>query len=353
MLHFIRLQDSPERSSNIQFLKFIAAILVIFSHSFSISTGLSENEPISLFTNAQLSGGSLAVAFFFFTSGYFITGSMLRVKTAKRFFHSRIIRIFPTLIVVILVTVFILGPICTTLSFSDYFRNTSTYRYLLNCLLLRVHLLPGVFTQNAYPYSVNGALWTLPVEFLCYTVCFILYKLKLLRKNTVWTTIPAAILYLIVMQYISDKWHIAFAASLLKPTILFYMGILCYIHRDYIKLHKVGGLICIILMLILNRLGFLSVGIIILLPYIILTLGWGISQHFSKLSNLGNYSYAIYLCGFPIQQTVTYYFGGTMPPYVNSLLSIPLSILCGFLLYHFIEQPFIQRFSLNTRKKDI
>ena len=349
MLHFIHLNGTPAHSHNIQFLKFMAAILVIFSHSFSIATGFSDNEPISLLTNAQLSGGSLAVAFFFFISGYFITRSMIRLQKAFSFFHARIIRIFPTLVVVILITVFIVGPICTNLPIQDYFQNTSTYRYLLNCLLLRVHLLPGVFTTNPYPYSVNGALWTLPVEFLCYSVCFLLYKLKLLQTHKTWTTIPVAILYVFVMQYLADKWHITLAASLIKPTMLFYMGILCYIYRDYIKLNKVLALTCFIIMLVLNHLGYLSIGIIILLPYMILTLGWGLTQHFSNFSTLGNYSYGIYLCGFPIQQIITTCFNGTMSPYLNTLLSIPLSVLFGCLLYHFIEKPFIKKFSLNTR----
>ena len=58
------------RSTNLEFLRFIAAALVIFSHSFPITQGIRDNEWIYHATGGQLDFGALAVAFFFLCGGY-------------------------------------------------------------------------------------------------------------------------------------------------------------------------------------------------------------------------------------------------------------------------------------------
>ena len=61
-----------------------------------------------------------------------------------------------------------------------------------------------------------------------------------------------------------------------------------------------------------------------------------------KLSNFakhGEVSYGVYLCGWPIQQTICMLFGGQMIPVVNFLLTLPFAICGGYLLHRFVEQP--------------
>jgi peptidoglycan/LPS O-acetylase OafA/YrhL len=45
--------------------------------------------------------------------------------------------------------------------------------------------LPGVFSENFYPYVINGSLWTLPVEFLCYVSVAVAGRIPLIRKDWV------------------------------------------------------------------------------------------------------------------------------------------------------------------------
>ena len=169
-------------SDNVDFIKYIAAIMVIIGHSFVIAT--TNLGKWSAFIYEYFPFGATGVAIFFFFSGFLVTKSMLYKKNAKNFFETRIYRIFPPLIVVVIATVFFLGTFTTNLSIKEYLLNPETYKYLLNVILVRQHYLPGVFEDNPYPRAVNGSLWTLLFEFLCYIFTYVAYELKLLKKKT-------------------------------------------------------------------------------------------------------------------------------------------------------------------------
>lgn len=170
----MRLKEFKGKSNNLQLLKFLAAVFVVASHSFALAAGSSENEWFMKLTDGAISLGGAAVSVFFCTGGYFIAKSMNRVQNGVTYFKIRILRIFPCLMVVVFLSAFLLGPLVTEYSLSEYFKDTQVYHYLLNGVLLLQHNLPGVFRDNPYLPTVNGVLWTLPIEFLCYIACFVM-----------------------------------------------------------------------------------------------------------------------------------------------------------------------------------
>jgi peptidoglycan/LPS O-acetylase OafA/YrhL len=107
--------------------------------------------------------GILGVPAFFFISGLLVTESLRTSKSWKKYFVHRALRIYPAAIVCIILLAFVIGPIVTTLSAANYFSDPDVYRFLSNCLLLRIeYKLPGVFTQPFLESaSVNASLWTL------------------------------------------------------------------------------------------------------------------------------------------------------------------------------------------------
>ena len=62
------------RNNNFDFIRFIAASMVIYSHAFPLSRG-NDGELLKDITNGQWSFGSLAVAVFFVISGFLISQS--------------------------------------------------------------------------------------------------------------------------------------------------------------------------------------------------------------------------------------------------------------------------------------
>lgn len=152
------------RENNFDFLRFFAAALVLFAHSYPL-VGRREDEPLTLLTGYE-KGGSIAVGVFFVMSGYLIASSWLASSSPKSFLIKRALRIFPALIVAVLLSAFVIGPLVTQFDLGRYLAADGTWTYLQNILLVTRYELPGVFTGNLYPDVVNGSLWTLPLEVL-------------------------------------------------------------------------------------------------------------------------------------------------------------------------------------------
>ena len=108
-----RLMD--RRKNNFDFIRLMAASLVIFSHCFPLTLP-SENaeEPLMIVSGGQITLGNLSVMIFFVVSGFLITQSFVYSQDLRKFLLARVLRIFPALIFLILATVFILGPIVST-----------------------------------------------------------------------------------------------------------------------------------------------------------------------------------------------------------------------------------------------
>lgn len=119
------------------------------------------------------------------------------------YLKKRVLRIFPALIVVVLLTggFFLLGPLVTTLALTDYFKSNQTWTYLLTIFLYIHYHLPGVFANNPYPNSVNGSLWTLTWEFLMYIVVLALGLAGLIKKRL--TVIPLYFFVILLLPIVT------------------------------------------------------------------------------------------------------------------------------------------------------
>lgn len=60
-----KIMGNVKRSYNLEVMRFIAALLVIISHSFTLTQGSTQNEWLVVLTRNQLTFGALAVALFF------------------------------------------------------------------------------------------------------------------------------------------------------------------------------------------------------------------------------------------------------------------------------------------------
>ncbi|MBE6013799.1 MAG: acyltransferase [Lachnospiraceae bacterium] len=327
-----------ERSNNLGLIKFLAAIAVIIHHSFAL-TCHEQDAWMDVLTRGQLGFGGLAVAIFFFFSGLLVTKSLMKKPEAKSYFIQRAKRIMPALAIVVVISAFIMGPIVSTLGAKEYFFSGGTYKYLLNAVFVPVHELPGVFENNAAMATVNGALWTLPVEVACYIGVFILYKLKLLTKKVL--TVMAVPLYALWVGVLI--YNNSFYISVYRAGLMFFAGMLVYAYKDDIRLSKLWAVIGFVVLGVLSVVGFLQYAFVIILPYILLVLCWNIKQVPEAIGKVGNVSYSIYLCGFPIQQIIVHLVGGIMSPYDNMLFAVPISIVFGIVLWAVGERPFAKK----------
>ena len=330
------VQCAHGKQNNLDLFRFIAALLVIFSHAFPLCLGMNALDPLARLTANHLSFGGLAVSVFFVYGGFLIAQSAERSKTARHYFVSRCFRIFPALWFVTLAIAFVIGPFFSELSADAYFQAPDTYLYLLNGILVLRHPLPGVFTHNLYNTTVNGALWTLPIEFLCYIACFIAYKLGFLKKERFLWSVPIMIAFYFGIPHLIGAESILNAA--LRPIMLFYIGMGFYVYRDFISLRIPIALLCVLIIIISVPLGFLEFSFLLCFPYVMFTFGFGCKQIWPSFTKRGEFSYGIYLWGWPIQQCLCALFQNSLTPIANFLIATPLAILMGIVSYYFIER---------------
>ena len=336
------------KSTNVNLLKFICAILVIVGHANPITgTGV---DILTEYTGGECSFGGLAVGVFFFFSGLYVTKSLSKTVNLRTYLAKRVERIFPQLAVVILISAFVLGPILTSLPVGTYFLSLGTYTYLLNAILIPIHNLPGVFEGLPYQ-TVNGPLWTLPVEFACYLMLWGISLLLVLitkykdQKNLsrivdsrafrVMLGVAIAIVFagFIVVFYVLKN---EFLISVVRPVVIFIEGSLFYQYRDKIKVNWIAGLGMILLLALSGAVGLFSIGMILLLPYITVSLTLGLPQIKADWT-MFKISYEMYLLGWPIQQIVLLIFKGSMPAHINVILTVPFDILLAYILYKSVD----------------
>lgn len=175
------------RNNNFDILRLLCALLVIVSHSYAL-LNLHDDEPLQKMMHMMILS-DIGLCGFFTISGYLILNSLLNSKSIVSYLAKRFLRIFPGLLVCLIVVVggcslFYDGQI-------GYWLQKQTYSFLYNNLGLYTiqYKIPDVFANNPFD-TVNGSLWTLAHEFTLY-LCII--GLFFIRKRRVLLTILTAI----------------------------------------------------------------------------------------------------------------------------------------------------------------
>ncbi|MDE2400455.1 MAG: acyltransferase [Burkholderiales bacterium] len=316
------------QNNNFDVLRFVAASLVLLSHSFPISRGGDGGEPLYVVTNGKQTLGHIAVVIFFVVSGFLIAGSWIGRKKVSSFMFSRVLRIVPGLAVMLLLTV--LAGAFVTVDSQAYPLSAVTY-FFRNVLLFKGQGdLAGVFVDNPYGSVVNGSLWTLRIEFSCYLVVATLGACG--RLDRFWTWVTWAVVLLLSMK---SGMPTSFLRELLPLLVWFLGGVLAYLYRDILVPKQFGwiGAGIIICFLVL---GIDLIYISPLLSFAIIYLAYkdGPLVNFGKN---GDFSYGIYIYAFPVQQFLASKFYG-LEWWGNVLIGFPITLLLAMLSWHFVEK---------------
>ena len=324
------------RSNNhFDFLRFVAASLVLFSHAFTLAQGSYVGEPLFALAHGKDSLGECAVAAFFIMSGFLIAASWHSKLRLKPFFAARAARIFPGLIVMLL-AVYLAGAFFSDKPSIDYL--IATPRDVFAGLFLhgRFELTAAVFAHNPYPLALNGSLWTLRYEVLCYLMLGFLGWARVLRRAWVWL-LWLAMLLLCVSAGEFDL--VIGARPLFSLTVWFVSGMLVYLHAAQTPSARALAVGTVAVLALL----FAGASPLLMSPLVAwVLLGWanrgGPLAGFGKF---GDFSYGIYIYAFPIEQLVVYLLKSASLPctwWMCCLLSFPLTLLCAVLSWHGVEK---------------
>jgi peptidoglycan/LPS O-acetylase OafA/YrhL len=240
---------------------------------------------------------------FFALSGFLVTGSALRTGRLIPFLGLRVLRLLPALLVEVTLSAIILGATFTQLPLSEYYASPMFWSYFLN-VVGDIHLfLPEVFTNNN-TNIVNSNLWTLPWELQCYIVMSVMIVTGVLFHRNVLAILFGIVTAVSIYESFINGFQVV-PAQVGGPTLIYYFvtGVLAFLWRDKLVFHGglflVSAVICYILMMSPKTVFIYPA----LLTYITVFIGLFPFPRFSLVKS-GDYSYGIYLYGFPVTQAV-------------------------------------------------
>jgi peptidoglycan/LPS O-acetylase OafA/YrhL len=349
-----KLEESRGIGPGFDFLRLFLATLVVFSHAFVVTGSSPESNQAMWFVTY------FVLAMFFSLSGFLITGSALRLKLSD-FLTNRFLRIVPALGMDIVLSALVLGPLVTSYATGDYFSNASFFKYFFNIVGFPHYVLPGVFTSHPWP-QVNISLWTVPWEISCYVIMSLLIYFTLLTRIFLIASIVAAITLtgcvivgldhgFPVYYAVNPVVHYFLGQTGSRLIICFLLGILFFQRKSAIPYSKKLFVACIIWCLalavfvkagsVMASCPIMNVFAAVPVAYIMVFVGVSKIPRIPVLHR-GDYSYGIYLYGFPIQQMVFSMIPGAKSPVENFVASMPFIIGFAMLSWHGIEKPILR-----------
>lgn len=315
------------RANSFDLIRLLAATWVLIAHS----APLRGHPEASFLGYDNIS--KVAVYVFFAISGYLITQSWIADPSPVRFSIRRALRLFPGLICVVGLSVFVLGPVVTTLPLGKYFATRGTWGYLRNIALSVRYPLPGVFTNNVGETSVNGSLWTLPLEVTMYGGVLLLGWLRLLTR---WAALLVAC-GLAVTALLLGPSHPRYA--LCDLGVYFWMGALLYLARDWLPLRWPVAAALVALGAVFAFRPLFHVVAWIAIPYVVLLVSLRRLPGAALTRKFGDFSYGIYIYAFPVQQVIVWRGGATLSNAQNLLRVVFFTFMLAAASWHWIEAP--------------
>lgn len=276
------------RGNNFDALRLLAALTVLISHQFTL-TGYGQTEVAGTYLM-----GTVALFVFFAISGYLVAGSWQSDPNFGRYLIRRMLRMGPGFLGLSLLTEYGLTAFGIT-SFPDN------------------------------PVSaVNGSLWTLPYEIVCYLV--------LAGLALVFPVRAAAMMTLAILLLL---WRFGFEMAGCELAMMFCVGVILRhlpMRRPAVLL---GG--AIVAAYIAKNQPFA----ILLLTVPIASVLFGIASWpvVRSAGRFGDFSYGIYIYGFPVQQLGILILGVETPFWILISTSLLVTAMLAVLSWHFVESP--------------
>ena len=329
------------KNNNFDFLRFLFALLVVISHSYPLSGSNERSQWIYQITNGQIVLAQIGLSGFFIISGYFIFQSLHRSKNIFNYFKKRFLRLFPALIVVLLVSI-ILAPFVYK-SEIPFFKNNAVYTYVPNNLSL-YHFqssIKGIFDTNPY-HAINGSLWTIRYEFSLYVSLSLLFFFRKQKQIGIIFLSFAFVVFCFLYNFYLNRLAYSTLFEIQGLHLLnlgtFFIGgsLLSSIEFEKLKYKSVVLGIAILVLVVSLYFNYYDSVKHVFLPIIIMLIGFMPLPFLSTFGKFGDMSYGIYIYSFPIQQTLVYFF--KINTYTLMITSVFLSIGFGYLSWHLIEK---------------
>lgn len=329
-------------ANSYDFVRFCAASSVLFSHHFDLA-GFAE----PLVPGYGEDFGQLGVQVFFCLSGFLICRSLQKSNDWALFFAARVLRIFPNLAFVLVVT-----SAATLIWYGNVPNLAAHVEYVADNLAMFVQgasfRIPGVFGDALRP-AVNEPLWTLPYELWLYVLLFALFAvggraatrvaLGALGFGALWSA----------ASLLPDTIGPLESGDLVKLGSYFFAGALLAVFWQTLAPHALA----------LGAAGL--AGVFVVRAFVPLdtplqalalaaaTIGLGSARSMAWFAKGGDASYGIYVFGWPVQQFALLA-GGSF--WGSMGLAFAVAVAIGYATWHgFEKRALSQRLWLAERMR--
>jgi peptidoglycan/LPS O-acetylase OafA/YrhL len=297
-----RLAATGHRPSGFDYMRLALATAVVGQHSHAISYGIEAVVALVQGTPIRAAFG-LILPMFFALSGFLVAGSLERCKTIFSFLSLRVLRIVPALAVEITLSALILGPIFTSQGLGSYFTDPKFTAYFLNIIGVIQYELPAVFQDNPLPKVVNAQLWTIPFELKCYIALTGIALVGLAARRRLLLALMVTVQVAVAIKVLMNPPAPSLWASGNVLGFCFLAGVTLFKWRD--KLPWSPGLFVVCAGVTMALLLIPRGDYFIAFPAAYMTVYLGLLNPARQMTVLGgDYSYGLFLYGFPIQQAV-------------------------------------------------
>ena len=340
------------RANSVNALRLFLAGLVLVSHTLKLHGG---EDPVGRFTGGFVDLGTMAVDGFFALSGFLIVGSHLASPSTGRFLWRRALRILPGFWVCLLVTAFVLLPVAQLLQYGTLAGfpltgESSALSYVTDnaALFVRQFEVTGLLGGEA----VNGSLYTLFPEFLCYLGVAALGAAGLLRRGAGPLLVVAGLVWLFALWQFLDGGSLVGRSTTLEVAlrfgIMFVAGALAHRVARVLPLGPVGGVLAAVLLAWAVVLAVLvgedprgTLAYAVLAPpavaYLVLLAGSG--PRLRRIGARRDLSYGLYVYAWPVQVLLLLAGAAAWPVLLYGAASLGAALLLAWASWTWVEAP--------------
>jgi len=331
------MQENP-RFYELDLLRFLAALSVVFFHYTFLNTTILKSVPEYPFLEDVFKYGYLGVDLFFIISGFVILLTTEK-KTAIEFTVSRIARLYPA---------FWIALSLTSLSFLFFgvweFNNIDLVQYLIN-----LTMVPEYFGVN----NIDSVYWTLQIEIKFYFWIFVIMALDKIRYIERFLLVWLCLAILEIFHFFHGVTHLILIPEWAP---YFSAGALFYRIRIYgpnwQRVSMLGLAYLLSVYYSIEGANFRTetygsyfsptvVAVIITLFFVVFTLmATKKIGHLTRswFALIGVVTYPLYLIHDAIGQLIFHYFNQLVNKYVLLIMVTLFMIVASYLIYRYLEQ---------------
>ena len=279
-------------------LRLIAATAVLFSHAFLIAEGTEKHEPLTRLLGPGNILGLYGVFTFFIISGFLLTRSLSLNPNPIQFSANRLLRIFPGFLFCIFTTTFLIGLVFAKKPVVTYLTDPQAYYYVGNSLACVCDWPDPPFSFSDLHTTINGSLWSLSFEILSYL--FLIWMWILLRRPLL---VALAFSFTALLTVFFPSAYaaipgIAYTLPYFAGGVAMFVFVSRFGTRGWLALTSLV-ILCVSAIVGMQHYAFSIFG-----AYLVVFLGTRYSPLSQFAQRFGDWSYGLYLFGWPVEQVI-------------------------------------------------